>query len=169
MNYFPCLMLFLASYLPCSYGALLYLLISCVRYFLAKKSAKNIKPSNNKVLTFTLLIFLFFAILQATYFVSKSMLDIPFSFFTEACAYPEKEPRSYSFFNNIVLQMPNLFSIISLMVDMKIILFLKRIILPTNNAPPVDFQGKNFINFGAFSRTDLNYSSMACIFTRSTF
>jgi hypothetical protein len=146
LSYASCLMLLFIAYYPCCFGALLNLLISSIRYTLARKAAHNIQPSNSKVLKSALLIFFIFVILQATYFGLNAIWNISFSYFVEVCAYPDQTPRPYSTLNGVVLQMPITFALISLMVDMQMIQFLKKTILPLNTYPP-DMDGKGNVYF----------------------
>ena len=127
-------MLFFIAYFPCSFGALLYLLISSIRYTLARKAARNMQPSNGKVLASALLVFVIFVIFQTTYFGLNAMWNFSISYFVESCAYPEREARPYSSFNTFILQMPNIFSLVSLAVDLQMIIFLKKTILPETTA-----------------------------------
>jgi len=149
LSYASCLMLLFIAYYPCCFGALLNLLISSIRYTLARKAAQNIKPSNTKVLTWAFLIFFIFVILQVTYFGLNAAWNISFSYFVEVCAYPDQTPRPYSTLNGVVLQMPNIFALISLMVDMQMIQFLKKTIMPErgNPSPPnMEDNGKVYSN-----------------------
>jgi len=129
---FVCTILFLVSFLPCIYGALLTLIIAIVRLELAKKSAKNIHPSNKRVLCISLGVFTLIAIAILVYFLIHSMLNIPFALFADACLNPDIESRSFSI-HGLVLQLPTLFNILSLITDVRMIRFLKKVIIPLNN------------------------------------
>jgi hypothetical protein len=132
-NYPSCFIIVIANYLPCSYGALLTLLIAFIRYDLAKKAAKNIIISNKTILFQPLITFIAFASAQLFYFFLCSQLDIPFSYFFDECTLPHQEPRTYSHFNTIVLQMPNLFSLTSVFVDVLLIRFIQKTVIPRAN------------------------------------
>jgi hypothetical protein len=129
-NYSVCSLDFLIQYLPCNYGALLTLLIACVRYGLALKSAKNIHPPNRKVLQISIGIFSCHAILTVVYFVYNAILDLPITYTVDICAYPSQEPRKFSTLNMVVLQLPNFYNSLSCIIDFQMLRFIKRNIMP---------------------------------------
>jgi hypothetical protein len=121
VNYPSCYIITMATYLPCSCGALLTLLIAAIRYDLAKKSAKNIVPTNKKILCFPLTTFVAFTLVLLMYTLFCASEDIPFSYFFDVCISPEREPRKQSALNTIILLSPNLFNFISVYVDVSMI------------------------------------------------
>ncbi len=133
-NYSPCFIIVATNYLPCSYGALLTLLIAIIRYDLAKKAAKNIISSNKKILCLPLLTFIGFASSTLCYFLLCSLMDIPFAYFFDECIWPHQEPRTYSIFNTLIIQMPTLFCFGSVFVDILLIRFLQKTLVPSPNA-----------------------------------
>jgi len=132
-NYTSCLIIVITNYLPCSYGALLTLLIAFIRYDLAKKAAKNIILSNKTILLKPLITFIAFASAQLFYFFLCSQLDIPFAYFFDECMLPHQEPRTYPLFNTLVLQLPNLFNLTSIFVDVSLIRFIQKNVIPKTN------------------------------------
>ena len=130
-----CQIAFLATYLPGSYGAVLTFLISNIRFYLANKAAKNIHPSNKKVLSYALGLFALIAAFFLAYFVIFLIMDIPLSLFSEICLNPDQEPRTFPRSTRFVLNSPNIFNICSLMTDLRMLRFLKRTILSTDILP----------------------------------
>jgi hypothetical protein len=131
-NYPTCFIMVITNYLPCSYGALLTLLIAFIRYDLAKKAAKNIINSNREILGRPLLIFIAFASAQLSYFLLCLLMDIPFSYFFDECTSPQRETR-YWYFSIFVLQCPNLFNLTSVIVDILLIRFIQKTLIPSAN------------------------------------
>ena len=127
-----CQIAFLTIYLPGSYGAVLTFLISSIRFYLANKAAKNIHPSNKRVLSYTLIMFALVVTFYPSYFAICLMMDVSYSLFSESCLYPDQEPRTLSLATKIVLGSPILFNIVSLMTDLRMLRFLKRTVLSTN-------------------------------------
>jgi hypothetical protein len=110
---------------------LLTLLIASIRYVLTKKSAKNIHPENGRVLLWSAGLFFAFVICTATFFITNFVYDFPFSKFIDTCA--NQEPREYSGLTMTFLQLPNFFSFFAVLVDIQMLRFLKKTILPTSN------------------------------------
>ena len=126
LNFFT----FFFTYYPNCCGAFLTLLISLLRYCLAKKSAKNIQPSNKKVSLFALAIFLFYAIVIIIICVLHAVFDFPLAVFIEVLSNPEKSPRPLKPWTMIFLQIPNFCYLLSLVTDIKMLKFLKKVIIP---------------------------------------
>lgn len=59
--------------------------------------------------------------------------DIPYSVIVESCLRPEGPPRSMSFWIAIFLQSPNIVNMVSLIVDLKLVMLLKKNSLSVNN------------------------------------
>jgi hypothetical protein len=132
-NYPACFIMAITTYQPCSYGALLTLLIAFIRYDLAKKAAKNIISSNKKILCLPLITFIAFASSTFCYFLLCLLTEIPFAYVFDECTMLHQEPRTYSLFNTLVLQMPNLFNFTSIFVDVLLIRFIKKTVIPRSN------------------------------------
>jgi len=139
-TYPTCFIMVMTNYLPCSYGALLTLLIAAIRYDLAKKSSKNIIYTNKKILFLPLMTFIAFASAEFFYCLFCSLMDIPYALMFDECTLLHPEPRTYSIFNNLVIHMPNMFSIISVFVDVLLIRFLQNTLVPKTN-PATAIQG----------------------------
>ena len=130
-NYLLYFFTFLFTYYPNCCGAFLTLLISLLRYCLAKKSAQNIQPSNKKVSLFALAIFMFYAIFIITTCVLHAVFDLPLAFFIEVLSRPQKSPRTLRQWTMIFLQIPNFCNLLSLVTDIQMLKFLKKVIIPT--------------------------------------
>ena len=59
--------------------------------------------------------------------------DIPYSVIVESCLRPEGPLRPMSIANAAALQTPNMLNIISLIVDLMLVLFLRKNSLPVSN------------------------------------
>lgn len=88
-SFLICSLQFLTCYLPNNFGALLTLIIASVRFVLAKKSAKNIIPSNFKVLAFSLAAFFLISLSTITYFSISIWFNLPYAYYVEACSQSE--------------------------------------------------------------------------------
>ena len=75
-----------------------------------------------------------------TYITVYTTLDLPYSFTIESCTNRyDPESRPITAFNVFVFQMPNLFSICSLLVDLFLVKFLRKTIMPQfSNPQPVE-------------------------------
>ena len=101
---------------------------------LTVRAAKNQEqPSNSKILIIS---FLFTAV-TATFFLSyvivNSILDLPFSFPVEECTRTTREAneiRPVPIVSVLVMQLPNLFNILSLITDLWLVRFLHKNVLP---------------------------------------
>ena len=128
-----CRITFFTIYLPGCYGAVLTFLITSVRLYLAKKSAKNMHPSNKKVLSCALSLFTLIAGFYTGFFVICTIMDVPYSLFADSCMNPNQEPRMQSRPALFVINSPNFFNIFSLITDLRMLRFLKQTILPASN------------------------------------
>ena len=142
-SYLNCTLAFMGANLPCNLGALLTMLIAFIRYYLTVKSAKNIQISNKKVLGCSMALVFLVTIFNVVYFTLSAMQNIPIALYVDACAYPDQEPRELSAINTFILQSPNIYNIIAVIVVLQLVRFLKKIILPRNN----DIGMYNFFNF----------------------
>ena len=75
-----------------------------------------------------------------TYITVYTTLDLPYSFTIESCTNRyDPETRPITAFNVFVFQIPNLFSICSLLVDLFLVKFLRKTIMPQfSNPQPVE-------------------------------
>ena len=129
-NKHVCFVAFLTVHLSNSFGAIFNVLISIVRYFLAKLSAQNIQPSNKKVSTIALTVFTALAAISLSACMIHAVLDLPLAFSIEVCANRDLSERRIEPFSTLVLLIPNIYSLISLVIDMKMIQFLRKVIIP---------------------------------------
>ena len=127
-----CSWAFLVAYLPNSFGALLTLLIAVTRYTLSVKSAKNIHPSNRKVSIIALGSFSTAVVTVITFLGVNLWLGIPISYFEHACAKPgEGNPPSVFLLTTLFLFHPNFCNILTLITDINLLRFLRKVILPS--------------------------------------
>ena len=127
-----CLLAFLTGYLPNCFGAILTVLIAIVRYSLAKLSARNIQPSNKKVSAIALAVFTALAAFTLYICLTHAVLDWPLAISIEVCANTDVSARPVKLLSTLFLSIPNIYYLLSLAVDLKIIIFLRKVIMPTN-------------------------------------
>jgi hypothetical protein len=84
---------FISVNFPLNLGSFLTLQIAAIRFYLTKKSSHNEHPSKTRVTLLSLAIFFVLLVANLSYAVINETLDIPYSFFVEACKYLEREPR----------------------------------------------------------------------------
>ena len=125
-------MSFGTQYFPIIFGLLLTMLISSVRYFLTLKSAKNIQVSKTKVTQCVFAIFCIFSLAAVLWWTIHIMLDVPYAIIVETCFYRTRDPRTLPVSKRIALNFPFLFNIVSLLMDILMLRFLKKTILPTS-------------------------------------
>ena len=156
-SFFFCNILFLTLYLPINFGAITMMLISALRYSLALKSSKNIHPSTARVSAVVIVIFFFLSTCTCLIFAFAIVQDLPFSFFVEDCASRDRSKRIVSVCSKFLLSVPNLYTVILLITDVKMLLFLKKAILPER-------QHDNLINEGK-----IFFLTISCSLTTGTF
>ena len=144
-NYALCSVSFFVSYLPNSFGSVLTLLIALTRYTLTLKSAKNIRPSNAKVTALGLGIFATAVVTIISFFVYHFKFDIPTAYYIEACAYYDEEPRLMSKLTIFFLFHPNFLNVLSLLTDIRMLIFLKKVIMPLPKNEILEGPGKIFL------------------------
>ena len=127
--------------MPSHAGAILTFLISLLRYGLAVKAAKNIQPSNRKVLKNSILAFTFLYCLICGYMAINELLDVPYSLVIEGCAWHLREPRVISTPRVLILQSANYYNVASLLIDLLMLRFLKQKIKPTVNVRFIQMRG----------------------------
>ncbi len=130
-----CKVAFITAFLPGSYGAVLTFRITSIRFYLANQAAKNIHPSNKKVLTNAMSFFVLIAACYMAFFVICTTMNICYSLFIDLCMTPTQEPRTLSNLTMAVLHSPNYFNIFSLITDLRMLRFLRQTILPTDTIP----------------------------------
>ena len=126
-----CLLAFLTGYLPNCFGAILTVLISIVRYSLAKLSARNIQPSNKKVSAIALGVFTALAALTLFICLTHAVFDLPLAISIEVCANRDVSARPVKLLSTLFLLIPNIYYLSSLAVDLKMIIFLRKVLIPT--------------------------------------
>ena len=129
-NHHVCFLAFLIVNLSNCFGSIFTALIAIVRYFLAKLSAKNIQPSNKKVSTIALAVFAALASINLSAYLTHAVLDLPVAFSIEVCANRDLSARPIKPISTLLLLIPIIFSLISLAIDMKMIRFLRKVIIP---------------------------------------
>jgi len=130
-----CVVAFFTIYLPGCYGAVLTFLITTVRFYLAKKAAQNIHPSNKKVMSYAFTFFTLIATCYLSFFIICTLKDVPYSLFADSCINSNQEPRTQSISILSVLHTPFFFNFCSLINDLRMLQFLKKTILPTSSIP----------------------------------
>jgi hypothetical protein len=127
-----CSLVFVSFYYPTYFGVFLTMLISAVRYFLAKKVFKNHRPSNFKVTCWSLFIFGFIVIVNVIHVTVNFVLDTPIGKLVEGCAHEARgEARQVPLTNLMMLLVINIFPVISIVTDLYLLAFLRKTIMPT--------------------------------------
>ena len=130
-TYLLCYSAFLSNFLPICFGAILTLLLSLIRYILARSSAKNIHPSNKTVVAISIAIFSSISSFVLLTFLVHALLDIPFVYFIDICSNLGFRPKNI--LSSLFLQIPNCCNILTLIIDLQMIRFLKKVIIPPKN------------------------------------
>ena len=125
-----CFLAFLTAYLSNCFGAILTFLIAAVRYILAKLSAKNIQPLSMKVSAIALAVFTALGAISVAICVTHAVLDLPMAFSIEVCADRDLFERPIKPLSTLLLSIPNIYKLFSMVVDIKMILFLRKVIIP---------------------------------------
>ena len=98
------------------------------------RAAKNQEqPSNSKILIISFLFTAAIATLLLSYVIVNSILDVPFSVLVEECTRLSREGsdvRLVTMVSVLVMQLPNLFNILSLITDLWLVRFLRKNVLP---------------------------------------
>ena len=141
-NFIICSWAFLVAYIPNCFGAILTLLIALTRYLLAIKAAKNIHPNNKRVTLTAIGVFAVAAGFFIAFFLVTFHLDISTVYFTDVCAYPEQDHRPIPAPIVLFNLHHNVYYILSLLTDIKMLRFLKTVILPSSNALNIE-AGRN--------------------------
>jgi hypothetical protein len=143
-----CTLEFLGFFLPFYLGACTTFLVASIRLLLTIQSAQNKHPSNVKVSVTAFVAFGTVAAVFLLYIGISSATNAPFSFTVETCA---KTKRDISTLNVLALQVPNFFNILSLMVDLRLLKFVRKSVTPLtafNNQSLAVISGKIvFVNF----------------------
>ena len=115
---------FLTHILPSYLGAFLTFLVTSIRFLVTVKGARNQPLSHFHVSLTAAISFSVLVIFILTYIIVNSVLDLPYSFTVEACTRTTRSAmdiRPISSYNVIVMQVPNFFNILSLLVDLGLI------------------------------------------------
>ncbi len=143
-----CNIAFVSYFYPTYFGVVITMLISAVRLFLAKKVFKNNRPSNFKVTFWALSYFGFTCVVNIIHVTVNMLLDIPFGKTIEGCA--RREPRQVSFTNLLMLLVANVYPIISIILDLILLAFIRKTVLPIS---PLTTVSEEF-NRGKYVRTN---------------
>ena len=141
-NFIICSWAFLVAYIPICFGAILTLLIALTRYLLAIKAAKNIHPNNKRVTLTAIGVFAVDAGFIIAFFLVMFHLEISTMYYTNVCAYPKQDQRPIPTPLVLLMLHPNVYNILSLLTDIKMVRFLKTVIIPSSNAQNIE-SGKN--------------------------
>jgi len=134
-KFFYCTAGFLCHFLPGFVGACQTFLVASIRYFIALKSAKNQQPSNGRI---TLAALVFLGVLSlgiVIYVMFFAVQELPYAFTVEECL-KSKDIRVVSGAHQVIHQSPNFFNILSLLVDVSLIRFLRKKIQPQVTPTP---------------------------------
>ncbi len=129
-----CTFEFLGFFLPACLGACLTLLITSIRFLLTIKAAKNKHPSNVKVSIVAFVVFIIVASFFLLYIGINSVTNTPFSFIVETCTNTKRELSSLNMF---AFQVPNIFNLISLTVDLRLFKHERNSVVPALNCQSV--------------------------------
>ena len=144
-SYLLCHLTFVSSYLPYCLGALLTLLVASVRYILAKKAAKNIKPSNEKVSAIAIGIFVSILTAILGTILIHALLNMQIATFIDICSGQVTKPRIFA--TIMFLNIPNACNISALLTDIQMIRFLKKVMFypQYKNSKNLQKAGKIFL------------------------
>ena len=126
---FFCTAGFLGHFLPAFVGACQTFLVASIRYLIAIKSAKNQQPSNGQIKVAALIFLGVLSLGIVSYIIIFAVQDLPYAFTVEECLRSE-DIRVMSGAHQIIHQSPNVLNILSLLVDVSLIRFLRKKILP---------------------------------------
>jgi hypothetical protein len=140
---------FFTLLLPTYFGGILTFLVAAIRYILALKAAKNIQPSNKTVSCWSLSFFVFWIFVAISIISINLWLDIPIAMMVEACASsPERPPRLVGIPNNVATRSVAIFNFLSLVMDVLVVKFIKKTILPMAHPPLELFDGSGQLPVG---------------------
>jgi hypothetical protein len=140
-----CTLEFLGFFLPFYLGACTTFLVASIRLLLTIQSAQNKHPSNVKVSVTAFVAFGTAAAVFLLYIGISSATNAPFSFTVETCT---RTKRHISTLNELALQVPSFFNILSLMVDLRLLKFVRKSVTPLtafNNQSLAVIAGKLFL------------------------
>ena len=133
ISYAYCSVTFFSMFLPVFYGGFLTFMVALIRYVLAMKSAKNIQVQNSAVSKRSLSSFSVLVLLTLCYSAYNIWFDIPFAVFVESCFSGKGEPRPVTLTNIIANRTGVIMNLASVFVDILVVRFIKKTILPVNN------------------------------------
>ena len=109
---------------------------------------RNIHPPKEVVQFWALAIYIPYAVLFSSYFFVSTVFDQPYSFLAECCS--RSEHRNLDGWRLIILAVPGCLSVASFCMDILLIRFLRKTILPSKTPPPnipsVTTTGETFEN-----------------------
>jgi hypothetical protein len=104
--------------------------VATIRYFLSNRAAKNIHASHNNISLASLVACCLLGVLVVGYIAEHAWTNRPYALIVETCMDFNNPLRPLSMFKVLPLQLPNLFNILSLLVDLFLIRFLRKNIRP---------------------------------------
>ena len=119
---------------------------SFLKQFWKKESQifiRNIKVAPYKVSCVLLSSFLAFGIANLAYLVTSSYMNVPYAINAEICISFKDKPRKMSTWRMIIIQMPNFVNFAALLVDIMLVNFIRKTVLPNNQIPTVSNDIKN--------------------------
>ena len=131
-----CNISFVSYFYPTYFGVVSTMLIAAVRLFLAKKVFKCNRPSNFKVTFWAISLLVLIAAVNIVHAAVNMLLDIPFGKTLEGCARGE-EPRNVSLTNLLMLLVVNIYPVISIIIDLFLLAFIRKTIMPTTQVTTV--------------------------------
>ena len=137
-NFFYCFVSFFSFYIQSYSGALLTLIIATVRIVLTKKSARNVLISNKTILKRSMAAYISLMLAFLAYVTLNTINDVPFALYIEVCYAKVGDPRPVPKPAIMILQVPNLFNLISLLVDLSLLKFLKSVVQSSVNVLKIE-------------------------------
>ena len=122
-----CILDFLSFYLPSYLGACLTLLVASIRYLSAARSSQNKPLTERDISIKAFLVFGCLSTLLLIYISVSTIFDVPFSFIIETCTNTK---RNISTLDVFAVQVPHVFNILSLLLDLSQIRFLRKSVSP---------------------------------------
>ena len=114
---------------------------------------RNIHPSKKAVILWSLAAYFPYAMISISYFVINTVYDQPYSLLVELCS--KEEPRELKPARILVLTAPNLLNVASLIIDILLIKFLHKKIMPQQKSE-INMTEQNAI------RNETNQGSLNC-------
>ena len=151
-SHFSCSVTSLSSYFPTNFGTMLTLEVAVIRCYLAVNAANCVYPSSVKVLVAALSSFTIYAGLYLAYVSALVYQDVPYSYMIEHCSRSLTKMRPISKGALLSLQIPNVLNVVTLIVDLVLVQFLRK-----NSLKDI----QNQITLGAIIPPDANGGKFA--------